>query len=201
MDCKRGCEGMRHTVRKKKRKRRKEKAVVIWDKKNSSDSRFTVYVLVFSIYCLIFSIWTFLSNWHDVKGAYLIDRDQLSATQGEILSSTTYTSKARKRKTYYHYSIKYQFAYNGRVYRSDEVTFNDNYSQSPDFAQAYIERYQQGKDVTVYFDPKDPSFSVLEPENINDFNEAWFVLFLSLIGFAIYGCILLKQELFGYGAS
>jgi hypothetical protein len=154
---------------------------------------------VFTVICFIYPIWTLLSNWHDVKGTYLIDRDQLSSTQGEILSSTTYTSKGgrRKRRTYYHYSIKYQFAYNGRVYRSDEVTFNDNYSQSPDFAQTYIERYQQGEDVTVYFDPKDPSFSVLEPENINDFNEAWIFLFLSLIGLVIYVCILLKQELFG----
>jgi uncharacterized protein DUF3592 len=152
---------------------------------------------VISITCLIYPIWTILSNWHDVKGTYLIDRDRLSTTQGEVLSSTIYTSKGRKRKTYYHYSIKYQFAYNGRVYRSDEVTFNDNYSQSPDFAQGYIERYQQGEDVTVYFDPEAPSFSVLEPENINHFYAAWFVLFLSWIGFAIYGCILLKQELFG----
>jgi Protein of unknown function (DUF3592) len=152
---------------------------------------------VFSILCLIVPIWIFISNWHDFKGAYLIDRDQLTATQGEILSSTIYTSKGRKRSTYYHYSIKYQFAYNGRVYRSDEVTFNSDYSLSAEFAEGFIERYQQGKDVTVYFDPKDPSFSVLEPENINSFYEALFVLCLSWIGFAIYGCILLKHEIFG----
>jgi hypothetical protein len=104
----------------------------------------------------------------------------------------------KKNKTevsvYYHYAIEYEFAFEGRVFRSDEVTFDDNYHTSPDFAQKYTGRYTKGAEVIVYFDPKDPSFSVLEPEAVNDFAVDILFGLLSLIGFAIFGCILLKRK-------
>jgi Protein of unknown function (DUF3592) len=199
MDRERGCEGMRYIAHDKNVKKQKEKISLIWNEKNRYGLSYAGHVLLFSIVFLCFPLWKFLSNWHDFKGTYLIDRNQLSTTQGEILSTKIYTSEGRRRKIYYHYSIKYQFAYHGRIFRSDEVTFDDNYSQSPGFAQEYIEKYQRGKEVTVYFDPKDPSFSVLEPESINDtsFPIYWLFSFLSLIGFTISGCILLKRKFFG----
>jgi hypothetical protein len=196
MDRERGCEGMRHIARDKKVKKQKEKVSLIWNEKNRHGLSFAGYVLMISIAFLCIPLWQIPSNWHDFKGAYLIDQNQLSTTQGEILSTTIYTSEYRRR-TYYHYSIKYQFAYNGRIYRSDEVTFDDNYSSSPGFAQKYIERYQQGIEVTVYFDPRDPSFCVLEPESINGDPGYLIFLFFSVIGFAIFGCILLKRKFFG----
>jgi Protein of unknown function (DUF3592) len=167
---------------------------VIWGEKNSTAMSFADKVLIFSIVSLCFPLWIFLSNWHDFKGAYLVDRSQLSTTQGKITSATTYTSKWN-RTTYYHYSIEYEFTFEGRVFRSDEVTFDDNSATSPDFAQKYIGRYKKGAEVTVYFDPKAPSFSVLEPENINDFAIEIVFSFFPLIGFAIFGAILLKRQL------
>jgi len=182
-------------VGKKKKKKIKEKASIFWSEKNSTKMSFAGYVLIFSIVFLLIPLWEFLSNWHDFKGTYLFDRDKLSTRPGVILSSTTYISPGRKRKTYYHYSIEYEFEYNGKRYASDEVTFDDNYRLDPDFPEIYLDRYKEGKPVTVYFDPHNPSFSVLEPNNINErFDFLWIFVFLSLIGFYVFGCMLLIRK-------
>jgi hypothetical protein len=86
------------------------------------------------------SLWLVLSNWHDVKGTFFSDLATFKSTEGRIVASSTYTS-TRKRKTYHHYSIEYEFIANGKNYRSDEVTFNDNYSLDPEFAQIYLGKY------------------------------------------------------------
>jgi hypothetical protein len=78
---------------------------------------------------LAFSLWLILSNWHDIKGAYFSSPASFRSTEGGIVSSSTYTSKPR-RETHYHYSIEYEFTINGKNYRSDEITFDNNYSQS-----------------------------------------------------------------------
>src|SRR5262249_36988891 len=89
---------------------------------------------------LAVSLWVVLSNWHDVKGLYVRDPESFRSAEGRIVSSSTYTV-TRKRKTYYHYSIEYEFTVDGKSYRSDEVTFNHNYSADEGFAQSYISKY------------------------------------------------------------
>src|SRR5687767_11864965 len=96
------------------------------------------------IIALAFSLWLILSNWHDIKGSYFSAPTSFSSTEGRIVSSSTYTS-VPKRKTNYHYSIEYEFTANGKNYRSDEITFGDNYSLEQKFAQAYVSKYPVGK--------------------------------------------------------
>jgi hypothetical protein len=96
-------------------------------------------------------------RWHDFRGSHLLRRNSLATTQGVIISSRLRPTDAR------HYEIGYEFAVGGKTYRSDEVTFAHTGSRNPEFARDYVRRYPVGKTVTVFYDPADPGFSVLEP--------------------------------------
>lgn len=100
------------------------------------------------------------SRWHDFRGSHLLRRDSLAKTQGVIISSRLRPSDTR------HYEIVYEFAVDGKKYQSDEVTFAHTGTRSnPKFARDYVQRYPTGMSVTVFYDPADPGFSVLEPES------------------------------------
>jgi uncharacterized protein DUF3592 len=144
---------------------------------------------------LAFSLWAVLSNWHDIKGSYFTDPASFSSAEGRIVSSSTYTSKP-KRKTYYHYSIEYEFTVNGKNVRSGEVTFDNNYSLDQKFAQSYTSKYPVGKQVTVYYDPHDPSFSVLEPEEKGDATVELLFLMISALMLGLSGGYLIIRRMF-----
>jgi hypothetical protein len=141
------------------------------------------------------SLWLVLSNWHDVKGSFFSDTATFKSIEGRLVSSSTYTSKWKK-KIYYHYSIEYEFTVGGKNYRSDEITFNNNYSLDQEFAQTYISKYPVGKKVTVYYDPHDPSFSVLEPEEWGDSGLGLLFLLFSALVFVLSSAYLLIRKMF-----
>ncbi len=142
---------------------------------------------------LAFSLWLILTNWNDIKGSYFSDLATFRSAEGKIVSSSIYTS-TRKRKTYYHYSIEYEYVVNGKNYRSDEITFNNNYSLDQEFAQTYISKYPVEKKVTVHYDPHDPSFSVLEPEKKGSSALDLFFLAISALVFVLSSAYLLIKK-------
>src|SRR5215510_3881368 len=144
---------------------------------------------------LAFSLWLVLPNWQDIKGSYFSDLATFRSAEGKIVSSSTYTSTGN-RKTYYHYSIEYEYIVNGKIYRSDEITFNHNYSIDQQFAQTYISKYPVGKNVTVHYDPHDPSFSVLELEKNGDSALDLFFLAISTLVFVLSCAYLLIRKVF-----
>jgi uncharacterized protein DUF3592 len=149
---------------------------------------------------LAFSLWLVLTNWQEIKGSFFSDLATFRSAEGKIVSSSTYTS-TRNRKTYYHYSIEYEYVVNGKNYRSDEITFNDNYSIDQEFAQTYISNYPVGKKVTVYYDPHDPSFSVLEPEKNGDSALDLLFLAISALVFVLSSAYLLIRKVFFHKKS
>ena len=144
---------------------------------------------------LAFSLWLILTNWNEIKGSFFRDLATFRSAEGKIVSSSIYTSTQRT-KTYYHYSIEYEYVVNGKNYRSDEITFNDNYSLDQEFAQTYISKYPVGKTVTVHYDPHDPSFSVLEPEKNGDSALDLFFLAISALVFVLSSAYLLIRKVF-----
>ncbi len=123
--------------------------------------------------------WFFLIlvvRWHDVKGSHFTDIRSLATTQGTIIHAETDRHSGRY-GTSYHYHIEYEFYVGTERFRSDEVTFAGTGSKDPEFAKSYVERYPVGRDVTVYYNPNTPSFSVLEPRVRGNFT--W--LFASII--------------------
>jgi hypothetical protein len=162
--------------------------------------KFAMTVFWVGVGMLVASLWLVLPNWHGIKGSYFSDLASFSSAEGKIVSSSTYTTRW-KRKTYYHYSIEYAYIVNGKNHRSDEITFNHNYSLDQEFAQTYISKYPVGKKVTVHYDPHDPSFSVLEPEKNGD--SALDLLFLAIaaLAFLLSSAYLLIRKVFFHKKS
>jgi len=162
--------------------------------------KFAMTLLWAGVGMLAASLWLVLQNWQDIKGSFFSDIATFRSAEGKVVSSSTYTS-TRKRKTYHHYSIEYEYVVNGKNYRSDEITFNDNYSLDQEFAQTYITKYPVGKKVTVYYDPHDPSFSVLEPEKNGDSGLGLLFLAFSTLVFVLSIAYLLIIKVFFHKKS
>lgn len=67
-------------------------------------------------------------------------------------------SVVQRRTQYFH--IVYSYEVSAVPYRSDRVAFG---SHSPQAGRRWLREYPVGAPVKVYFDPRDPATSVLEP--------------------------------------
>jgi hypothetical protein len=151
--------------------------------------KYATHFLLLGAIMLVVAIPLVLSDWYGAKGAWasISGPSYFRLTEGRIVSSSTHTSRY-KRRTYYHYAIEYEFTVGGKSYRSDKVTFNTNASFYQENAQHYIRKYPVGKIVAVYYDPHDPSFSVLEPEELEGLAVgALLFLIISALVFALSG--------------
>lgn len=117
-------------------------------------------------------------RWSDIKGTFFTNMSSLSTTQGTITSSSTYFQDSSRGGAYY-YNIVYQFSVDGEIYSSNQVTFGPTGSTSGDIAVQYTNKYPIGAKVIVYYDPSDPTFSVLEPK-VRSYD------FLGLIGLLLF---------------
>lgn len=112
--------------------------------------------------CLCCLLLVYLS-WREIKGTYLIDSIDLEQTAGKILSSEVTTSDYKGR-TYYHYSIEYEFLVKeGNMHSKDIAFVNATAGTDKTFAEDYVRKYPAGKNVTVYYENGNPSLSALEP--------------------------------------
>lgn len=98
--------------------------------------------------------------------AYREAAQNWTSTTGTILMSSVERRKSGGRNSGYHdYAvIVYQFQVNGQTYQSQTVKageqfLNINVSGQ---AQATVNKYLIGKQVTVYYDPNDPAQCALE---------------------------------------
>ncbi len=86
-------------------------------------------------------------------------------TSGRIISSKIEQSE-ESGDTYFAPSLEYEYVVDERNYRSKRIRFGDFVPALPGTtaeAEEVSLRYTSGKSVQVYFDPDDPSLSVLEP--------------------------------------
>ena len=81
----------------------------------------------------------------------------------------------------------------GWVYKSNRVGFGFKGSGKKETVDAIIERYPVGKEVVVYFDKNNPSFSVLEPDRNSRFDFI-LVLFIYLTCVVIVVFTLVKSR-------
>lgn len=63
----------------------------------------------------------------------------------------------------YQADVKYHFQVNGRDYSGTRISFMSTTGSSEKAQYALIEPYPVGAEVTVYYDPDDPSSSILVP--------------------------------------
>ena len=60
-------------------------------------------------------------------------------------------------------SIAYDYKVNGTSYTGSNVHFGQYGTSDPSYGRGIVNRYPMGKQVRVYYDPDEPSTSVLEP--------------------------------------
>jgi Protein of unknown function (DUF3592) len=106
-------------------------------------------------------------------------------TTGTILSSTAEAQRVfapggRTTTQVWWPLVEYSYTVDGRSYYSSRLAFGANVGGARTLAEATVARYPGGSQVTVYFDPANPSSSVLEPR----IAFAWFTLVLTIGFFA-----------------
>ena len=82
-------------------------------------------------------------------------------------------------------NVAYDYTVNGTLHTGSNVHFGQYGSSDPSYGRGIVNRYPVGKRVGVYYDPDDPSTSVLEP------GAGWSSFMVSGIGalFALVGFI------------
>jgi hypothetical protein len=103
-------------------------------------------------------------------------------TTGTILSSVaearrTLVSRGREQTvTVWSPVVEYSYRAQGRDYHGTRLAFGGDAAGAQAFAEETVARYPVGREVTVHFDPANPSFAVLEPRVAF----AWTTLLLTI---------------------
>ena len=92
---------------------------------------------------------------------------QWPKASGEITNSKLISKRTRSKKrtkTTYRAAIAFKYFIKNRVHIGDEVYIGHSNTSSSRFsAERILSRYPIGKDVSVYYDPKNPNYGILEP--------------------------------------
>jgi len=124
-----------------------------------------LFFLIFGLIILIFAIQTSVisiesEGWPTVDGTItssMIDvYEERDTSTGDDDFPPTYT-------TYYEPEITYSYSINGVDYSFDKISFSRTRFVIQSEAQEVIDEYSTGTNVTVYYNPSNPSEAVLEP--------------------------------------
>ncbi len=87
------------------------------------------------------------------------------STQGSIVESSVERrhSGGKNRSTTYHAGILYEFTVEGTTFNGNRVAYGDYGASNPSHARRIVNRYPEGKDVTVYYMSGNPEECLLEP--------------------------------------
>jgi hypothetical protein len=123
------------------------------------------------ILLILFPLIILVARFEDLRGSFLLNTIEFVETTGHINHSDIgYGSRPKFR-----FDIKYQYQVNGKVYESSRIGFGFKGSGKKETVEAIVERYPIGQEVIVYFDKRNPNFSVLEPDRNSRFD---FILVL-----------------------
>ena len=103
--------------------------------------------------------------------------DDWTAVEGEILASSVETWRYNEfSQLSYKPAIRYRYQTGGEEYTSERIRRVPIRSAAPDKAEKWTERFPAGISATVYFDPADPSASVLKRDSKAALYSIWFPL-------------------------
>jgi len=91
--------------------------------------------------------------------------------KGEILSSYVKWDSASSDNGY-RAIVEYDYSVNGQHYLGDKISFTYDGHATTHTAKMYVNQYSEGSTVKIYYSPKRPSVSVLEPGLRGDY---WLV--------------------------
>lgn len=144
----------------------------------------------------LFAAGVVLMAWggFEIKGSQ--ESGSWPSAQGAITSSgmsqrTTRDSNHRTRTTYYP-KVGFQYQVDGRNYTSLRIAFGTgDTGGSEKWARKIVNKYPAGKTVTVYYNPQDPQYGVLES------GITWrsIILLLAGVAFFIAGVLCVRAKL------
>ena len=110
-------------------------------------------------------------------------------TTGTIVSSEVKRNRSSETTTY-GAAVVYDYEVGGREYVQSRITFGDSSRGDPAYAERIVRRYQPDREVTVYYDPEDPSLAVLEPSS----GGSWLLLLIggAFIVFSIFMMLMMS---------
>ena len=121
------------------------------------DNRLHESLLRVGILSLVIMAFGIFSRYEDYRGI-LMNQNDYRIVQGIVTSSEVIYHNHS-----WHYVVVYEYDILGKTYKSDDVNFAATGRRLKSDAQALASQYPIGKNVTVYYDPKDPYFAVLDP--------------------------------------
>jgi len=130
-------------------------------------------ILLFGIFLTDIPTMVMSSGWPATEGNVVTNR--LVGTSVREWTGNLYTVRQ--------VFISYQYFVNGSAYSSSAINSID--SPFHLYPTSYASRYPVGKDVIVYYNPRDPSEAVLEPGFV-DVYETFDLVSLIVLGAGIY---------------
>jgi hypothetical protein len=83
------------------------------------------------------------------------------STPGKVTSSQLMIGGSRSSR-WYKAQVAYTFAVNGQSYTGEKVFFGDSRFRSRGKPESVVDRYREGAEVEVFYDPQQPQQAVLE---------------------------------------
>jgi hypothetical protein len=129
---------------------------------------------------------------YEIKGSR--ETSNWPSITGTITSSSVRTETRResnKTSTVYFPNVQYRYKIDGQPYTSSRIAFGNASGGRKSFAQDVVEKYPSGQKITVYYDPDDPQYAILE----TGFTWNSIFIFLGGIVFFAAGVLCLKTYL------
>ena len=113
-----------------------------------------------AVFVLVGFVVVIVGLWNIVLGAKSKNWPRATA---KILSSEVERHRTSKGGTTYGAEIHYEYHVNGIKYANNKLSFGDYQSGSPSRAQRIENKYPEGQQFSVFYDPANPERAVLEP--------------------------------------
>ncbi len=136
-----------------------------------------------------FALWQYVGKPMRARAAASV---KWPVTDGEITRSQLNREEPKRdKKAMFSMTVAYAYTLDGKNLEGHRVWFGDHFSTSdPDHFQAAVKRYPVGTAVKVFYDPADPSDSVLEPGS----NWSASIWYLVGIGLMVFGATALASS-------
>ena len=118
---------------------------------------FALVWLVLWTFCTLTgdAIWVVTIRWQAGTASY-------ASTAGTILESKVET-KSNSHGTSYAAKVSYEYQVAGQKFRADRISYSTRFTAGRRAAADTVRRYAAGKQMKVYYSPKQPAAAVLEP--------------------------------------
>ena len=144
-----------------------------------------VLVLILSVSALFLCLLLISSDTSAIRGAVFIGPSSYTRTVGIITQSDLSICKYRTNINY-GFNISYSYSVEGKAYTGNRVLFGSSWRPYKSFSEAYIRKYPVGYNVSVFYKSDEPSFAVLEPNNVGGVRST-FGFFVAAMALSIFG--------------